>query len=64
MRGLGHYLINEFCLSGAIRLKTLDGEIMANFINGRRIKKYEEPLTQEMLEKTHSTRKQRGPGAT
>ena len=49
MRGLGPFVINTLSTSGAVRLETLEGEQMTNFINGSRIKKYEEPLTQDML---------------
>ena len=43
MRGLGPFVINELSLSGAVRLETLDGEPMANYINGSRLKLYHEP---------------------
>ena len=49
-RGLGPYVISELNNSGAVRLETLDGEPMANFINGSRLKKFEEPLTETMLQ--------------
>ena len=49
MRGLGPFVINELNSSGAIHLETLDGEQMANFINGSRLRLYNEPLTQEMM---------------
>ena len=41
---------------GAVCLETLDGEPMANFINGSCLKRFHEPLTQEMLEKMHATK--------
>ena len=56
MRGLGPYVINELTTGGAVRLETLDGEPMANFINGSCLKRFHEPLTQEMLEKMHAAR--------
>lgn len=56
MRGLGPYVINTITPSGAVRLETLDGEQMANFINGSRLKKYEEPLTEDMLQRMHQAR--------
>ena len=49
-RGLGPYVIFELNNSGAVCLETLDGERMANFINGSRLKKFEEPLTKIMLQ--------------
>ena len=51
--GLGPYVINEITLGGAICLETLDGESMANFINGNSLKCFHEPLTQEILERMH-----------
>ena len=42
-------MINELNSSGAVHLETLDGEQMANFINGSRVRLYNEPLTQEMM---------------
>ena len=55
-RGLGPFVISELQSSGAVRLETLDGEQMPNFINGSRIKKYEEPLTEDILLRLHSAR--------
>ena len=37
-------------------METLEGEPMANFINGSCLKRFHEPLTQEMLEKMHAAR--------
>ena len=45
MQGLGPFVINELNSSGAVHLETLDGEQMANFINGSRLRLYNEPLT-------------------
>lgn len=59
MRGLGPFVINELSSSGAVRLETLDGAPMANFINDSRLKKYEEPLMQDMLTQLHAAKKQR-----
>ena len=56
MRGLGPFVINELSPSGAVRLETLDGEPMANYINGSRLKLYHEPLTQEMLDRMHAAK--------
>ena len=52
-RGLGPYVITTITSGGAARLETLDGQLMANFINGSRLRKYREPLTNEILEKLH-----------
>ena len=41
---------------GAVRLETLDGQRMANFINGSQLRKYNEPLTNEILEQMHTTK--------
>ena len=49
MQGLGPFVINELNSSGAVRLETLDGEQMDNFINGSHLRLYNEPLTQEMM---------------
>ena len=54
MRGLGPYVINEITSGGAVRLEDLDGEPMANFINGSCLKRFHEPLTPEMLDKMHA----------
>ena len=42
--------------SGAERLETLDGAEMPNFINGSRLKKYELPLTEDILRKLHMSK--------
>ena len=56
MQGLGPYVLNTITPSGAVRLETLEGEQMANFINGSHLKKYEEPLTEDMLQRIHQAR--------
>ena len=56
MRGLGPYVINEITSGGAVCLETLDGEPMANFINGSCLKRFHEPLTPKMLEKMHAAK--------
>lgn len=60
MQVLGPYALNTITPSDAMKLETLDGEKMANFINGSRLKKYEEPLTEDMLQRMHQahTRKE------
>ena len=55
-RGLGPYVIHSLLSSGAVKLAILDGEEMLAFINGSRLKKFYEPLTQPMLEQIHSTK--------
>ena len=55
-RGFGPCVIEEISASGAVKLSTLDGETMSNWISGCRIKKYELPLTNEMLERMHEAR--------
>ena len=55
MHRLGLYVINEMTTGGAVRLKTLKGEPMANFINGRCLKCYNEPMMEEIFEKMHAT---------
>ena len=54
MRGLEPYVINEITFGGAVCLETLDGEPMANFINGSCLKHFHEPLTPKILEKMHA----------
>ena len=56
MRGLGPFVINDLSPSGAVRLENLDEEPMANFINGSHVKKYNKPLTQEILDRMHSAK--------
>ena len=45
MHGLGPYVINEITLVGVVHLETLDGEPLANSINGSCLKSFHEPLT-------------------
>ncbi len=52
-RGLGPFVVSELTTSGAVRLETLDGAQMPNFINGSRLRRYELPLTKEMLYRLH-----------
>ena len=40
--------------SGTVHLETLNGEPMANFINGSRLCVYHEPLIDKMLAKIHA----------
>lgn len=46
-------MISELIVSGAVYLETFDGEPMANFINANRLKRLEQPLTEEMLQQLH-----------
>ena len=55
-RGMGPYLIHNLSNSGAVHLATLDGVPMANWISGCRLKKYKEPLTEEILKRLHATK--------
>ena len=55
-RGFGPCVIEEISSSGAVKLSTLDGEIMSNWISGCRIKKYHLPLTNDMLERMHAAK--------
>ena len=55
-RGLGPFVVSELTSSGAVRLETLEGAQMPNFINGSHLKKYEEPLTEDMLQQLHATK--------
>ena len=46
-------------MSGALRLATLDGEQMLNWMSGFSIKKYHETLTPDMLELIHVAKQQK-----
>ena len=59
LRGLGPFRINEIFPSGVGILETLDGEIMANWINGSRLRLYNLPLIIEMLERMHVAKSQK-----
>ena len=56
---MGPYEIHDISNSGALRLATLDGEKMPNWISSCRVKKYLEPLTMEMLEKLHENKERK-----
>ena len=49
-------MILRISSNGAVKLSTLDGEEMANWISGCRIKKYNTPLTTLELERLHKAR--------
>ena len=49
-RGLGPFVISDITSGGAVRLETLEGQQMANYINGCRLRLYHKPLTDQMLE--------------
>ena len=53
---MGPFVIKDISSSGAIKVATLEGGEMPNWISGCRIKQYEEPLTQEMLQKIHNAK--------
>lgn len=55
-RGLGPYVIHTITNGGAVRLETLDGVQMTNFINGSRLRRYMGPLTDEILERSHAAK--------
>ena len=40
-RGLGPYVVSELNFGGVVRLETLDGLPMGDFINGSHLKRYE-----------------------
>ncbi|MCO5555202.1 hypothetical protein L7F22_008745 [Adiantum nelumboides] len=58
-RGNGPYVIQDILLSGAIKLETLKGEEMPNWISGCRLKKYHLPLTIDMLAKIHGAKERK-----
>ena len=55
-RGLGPSVVSKLSSSGVVRLETLDGVQITNFINGSRLKKYELPLTEEMLQQLYQAK--------
>ncbi|MCO5587012.1 hypothetical protein L7F22_040957 [Adiantum nelumboides] len=55
----GPFVIEDVSLNGAVKLSTLDGEPMANWISGCRLKKYHLPLTNELLERMHAAKQRR-----
>ncbi|MCO5551444.1 hypothetical protein L7F22_004947 [Adiantum nelumboides] len=58
-KGNGPFVIEDVSPSGAVKLSTLDGEPMANWISGCRLKKYNLPLTNELLERMHAAKQRR-----
>ena len=56
LRGLGPFVINDISPSGSIQLETLDGDPMANYMNGSCLRVYNKPLTLEMLNRMHATK--------
>ncbi|MCO5606319.1 hypothetical protein L7F22_060506 [Adiantum nelumboides] len=58
-RGNGPYVIHDISSSGAIKLATLEGEEMPNWIRGCRLKKYHLPLTTKMLVRIHSAKERK-----
>ena len=57
--GLGPYVVHDISTSRALRLATIDGEQMPNWISGCRVKKYLAPLTMEMLECIHQAKERK-----
>ena len=55
-QGFGPCVKKEISSSGVVKLSTLDGESMSNWISGYHIKKYELPLTNNMLEQMHAAK--------
>ena len=55
-QGFGPCVVEEISSNGAIKLSTLNGESLLNWISGCCIKKYELPLTNDMLEQMHAAR--------
>ena len=62
-RGFGPCIVEKTSSSGAVKLSILDGETMSNWISGCRIKKYELPLTNEMLEHMHEAKNRKDAAA-
>ncbi|MCO5575728.1 hypothetical protein L7F22_029531 [Adiantum nelumboides] len=58
-RGNGPCVIHCISPSWAIKLATLEGEEMPNWISGCRLKKYHLPLTTDMLAKIHSAKERK-----
>ena len=56
---MGPYVIHDLSASGAVHLATFDGEPMSNWISGCRLKKYKEPLTDEILQRLHVARERK-----
>ena len=52
-------MINAITNGGAVRLETLDGQQMANFINGSRLRRYQEPLTEDILARLHAAKNEK-----
>ena len=61
---MAHYVIHDISTSGAVRLATLDGEQMLNWMSGCRIKKYHKALTPEMLERIHAAKQRKDKAKT
>ena len=59
LQGLGPFVVNDLNTSGAVRLETLDGEPMGNYINGSRLKRYKEPMTEDILVRLHAAQTQK-----
>ena len=55
-RGRGPYVISNLSSSGAVKLSTLKGEEIPNWISGCHIKKYNKSLTQNELNLLHQAK--------
>ena len=53
---MGPFVIHDLSSSGTVHLPTLDAEPMTSWISGCRLKKYHEPLTQDMLQRLQATK--------
>ena len=51
--GQGPYVIANLSSSGVVKLSTLDGEEMPNWISGCRMKLYERLVNKKQLDKIH-----------
>ena len=58
-RGFRPCVVEEISLSGIVKISTLDGETISNWISGCKIRKYELPLTNDMLEQMHAAKKRK-----
>ena len=56
-QGRGPYVISNLSSSEAVKLSTLEGEEMLNWISGYCIKKYNKPLTQNELNMLHQAKR-------
>ena len=55
-QGKGPYILTRLSASGAVKLSTLEGEEMPNWISEYRLKKYYTPLTKEQMKTLHEAK--------